>query len=280
MTDQQEILVLGATGKTGRRIVERLQSQGVAVRPGSRDASPPFDWEDRRTWAPALDGVRAVYISYFPDLAVPGACEAVSEVARLAVAGGARRLVLLSGRGETEAQATERAVQAIAPSVTIVCCSWFMQNFSEDYLLEPILAGEVALPVGATPEPFVDADDIADVAVAALTEDAHAGELYELTGPRLLTFADATAEIASVTGRSISFRSVATDEYTDAMKADGVPAEVVSLITYLFTEVLDGRNAHIADGVERALGRPPRDFSDFIRDAAAAGAWSARGARS
>jgi uncharacterized protein YbjT (DUF2867 family) len=221
MTDQQEILVLGATGKTGRRIVERLRSRGAAVRPGSRHASPPFDWEDRRTWAPTLDGVDAVYVSYFPDLAVPGACEAVSEVARLAVAGGARRLVLLSGRGETEAQAAERAVQAIAPSVTIVRCSWFMQNFTESYLLEPILTGEVVLPVGATPEPFVDADDIAAVAVAALTEDSHAGELYELTGARLLTFADATAEVASVTGRSISFRSVATDEYTEAMKGDG-----------------------------------------------------------
>ena len=269
----QPALVLGATGKTGRRIVERLQSRGVAVRRGSRAAQPPFDWDDRSTWPAALDGVSAVYISYFPDLAVPGANEAVSELTRLAVELGVGRIVLLSGRGEEEAQAAERAVQAIAPAATVVRCSWFSQNFSESYLLDPILAGEVVLPVGAVPEPFVDADDIADVAVAALTDDRHAGELYELTGPRALTFADAVAEISAVTGREIAFETVSVDDYVQAMAREGLPEDLIGLITYLFAEVLDGRNVQVCDGVQRALGRPPRDFRRFVIDAAATGAW-------
>ncbi len=269
------ILVLGGTGKTGRRVVARLQERGAAVRVGSRGGEPPFDWDDRATWVPALRGASAAYISYFPDIAVPGAPEAVGELSRLAVAGGTRRLVLLSGRGEEEAQRAEAELQSSGADWTIVRCSWFSQNFSEDYLREPVLAGEVALPVGDVPEPFVDADDIADVAVAALTEDGHAGELYELAGPRLLTFADAVGEIADATGRDIRVTPVSHHDYAEELAGYGVPSDIVSLLRYLFTEVLDGRNARLADGVQRALGRPARDFRDFARRAAAEGAWAA-----
>jgi uncharacterized protein YbjT (DUF2867 family) len=147
-------------------------------------------------------------------------------------------------------------------------------DFSENYLLEPLLSGEVVLPVGDVPEPFIDADDIADVAVAALSEDWHAGEVYELTGPRLLTFAEAIAEIGAATGREIRLVPVSVEEYASALYQEHVPAEFVSLLTYLFSDVLDGRNAHLADGVQRALGRKPRDFADYARDAAATGIWN------
>jgi uncharacterized protein YbjT (DUF2867 family) len=273
-SDRQTTLVLGGTGKTGRRVTERLRARDVPVRVGSRSGEPRFDWDVPATWAPALQGAQAAYISYAPDLAVPGGAEAVDSFARLAGELGVRRLVLLSGRGEPEAQRAEQLVLASGPDVTVVRCSWFDQNFSEDYLREPVLAGEVALPAGDATEPFVDADDIADVAVAALTEDGHSGEVYELTGPRLLTFAEAIAEIADATGRPIAFVPVTIDEYTSALSEHEFPEEYVSLLAYLFTEVLDGRNAHVTDGVERALGRPPRDFRDFARRAAAAGAWS------
>jgi uncharacterized protein YbjT (DUF2867 family) len=267
-------LVLGGTGKTGRRVVERLQAHGRPVRVGSRSAQPPFDWEDRETWAPALEGIGSVYISYFPDLAVPGAPEAVGALTELAVQSGARRLVLLSGRGEEEAQRAEQVLQQTPGAEwTIVRCSWFSQNFTESYLLDPILAGEVALPAGDVPEPFVDTDDIADVAVKALTEDGHVGEVYELTGPRLLTFAQAVGEIAEATGRSIAFVPVAIQDYSAVMAEQDIPEDVISLITYLFTEVLDGRNANLTDGVQRALGREPRDFGDFARAAASTGIW-------
>jgi uncharacterized protein YbjT (DUF2867 family) len=183
---------------------------------------------------------------------------------------------LLSGRGEEAAQRGERIVQDAGADWTILRCSWFDQNFSEDYLLEPVLSGEVALPADAMVEPFVDADDIADVAVAALTEDGHAGQLYELTGPRLLTFPEAVAEIAKASGREVRYVPVPIDVYAATLPEYGLPPQVVSLLTYLFTEVLDGRNASLTDGVQRALGRQPRDFSEYARDAAAAGAWSER----
>jgi uncharacterized protein YbjT (DUF2867 family) len=181
--------------------------------------------------------------------------------------------VLLSGRGEEEAQRAERVVQQAGVDWTVVRCAWFSQNFSENYLLEPLLSGEVVLPAGDVPEPFVDADDIADVAVAALTEDWHAGKVYELTGRRLLTSAEAVAEIGEAAGRTIRFVPVSVEDYASALEEEGVPAEFVSLLTYLFSEVLDGRNAHLADGVRRALGRAPREFADYARDAAATGVW-------
>jgi len=267
-------LVLGGTGKTGRRVAERLGVRDVPVRIGSRSGEPPFDWEKSETWAPTLEGVRSAYISYYPDLAVPGAVDAVGSLANLAVKEGVSRLVLVAGRGEEEAERAEQAVRDSGADLTIVRATWFMQNFSEDYMVEYILAGEIPLPAGATPEPFVDADDIADVAVAALTDDKHIGELYELTGPRLLTFADTADEISKATGREIRYVPVSIEEFAAAAYEQHVPIEVVELLSYLFAEVLDGRNAHLSDGVQRALGREPRDFSDYAREAAASGVWT------
>ncbi|SDU13293.1 NAD(P)H-binding protein [Jiangella alkaliphila] len=268
-------LVLGGTGKTGSRVIERLTARGVDVRVGSRSAEIPFEWTDRSTWPAALAGARRVYVAYYPDLAVPGSVEAITALTDAAREAGVERIVLLSGRGEEEAQAAEKVVQESGLEWTIVRCSWFNQNFDENYLLEPILAGEVALPSGDVPEPFVDADDIADVAVAALTEDGHLGELYELTGPRMLTFAEAVAEIAKATGREIAFVHVPLDDYSAALETEGLPADIAWLLGYLFREVLDGRNSSLADGVQRALGRAPKDFSDYARDAAARGVWTA-----
>jgi uncharacterized protein YbjT (DUF2867 family) len=245
------------------------------VRLGSRSGEPPFDWEDRATWEPALAGVGSVYLTYYPDLAVPGSVDAVRSLVELAVARGVQRLVLLSGRGEDEAERAEEVVQASGVDWTIVRSSWFNQNFSEYFLLDAVLDGEVVLPAGDVGEPFVDADDIADVAVAALTEDGHTGQVYEVTGPRLLTFAEAVAEIAAATGREIHYVQVSSEQYAAALAKEGVPADFIWLVTYLFTTVLDGRNAEVKDGVQRALGREPRDFSDYARETAATGVWGA-----
>ena len=268
-------LVLGGTGKTGRRVAERLERGGHAIRVGSRSNAPAFDWEDRATWAGALDGAEAVYISYYPDLAVPGAPEAVGEFTEQAVAAGVRRLVLVSGRGEPEAQRSERVLAQAADGAewTVVRASWFNQNFNEGYLLDPVLSGEVALPAGDVPEPFLDADDIADVAVLALTADGHSGEVYEVTGPRLLTFAEAVDEIARATRRDLRYTRIGVDDLAAGLAEAQVPDDYIGLLRYIFGEVLDGRNANVTDGVQRALGRDPRDFADFVRDAAATGVW-------
>ena len=269
------ILVVGATGKTGRRVAERLRARGVSVRLGSRAATPPFDWEDQSTWPAALAGTSAAYVSFYPDIAIPGAPEAIAAFAERALEAGTRRIVLLSGRGEEEAQRAEEALRSSGAEWTVVRCAWFMQNFSESFFRDPVLAGEVALPADGVAEPFVDVDDIAEVAVAALIDDRHVGEVYELTGPRGLTFAEAVGEIGRATGREIAYIPIGIDEFTGGLAAEGVPADAIEVLAYLFGEVLDGRNVAPADGVQRALGRAPRDFSRFARDAAAAGAWEA-----
>jgi uncharacterized protein YbjT (DUF2867 family) len=273
---EKTTLVLGGTGKTGRRVEQQLKARGVPTRVGSRSSEPPFDWEDEDTWAPALQNVGSVYVSYYPDLAVPGAVEAVRSFAELAVESGVRRLVLLSGRGEPEAERAEAAVRDSGADLTILRSTWFMQNFSEDYMLEHVLSGEIRLPAGDVPTPFLDADDIAEVAVAALTDDRHAGQLYELTGPRSLTFAEAAAEIAEAMGREVRYVPVSLEEHATEATEHGVPAEVVELLTYLFAEVVDGRNASTTDGVRRALGRQPKDFADYTREAATSGVWNVR----
>jgi uncharacterized protein YbjT (DUF2867 family) len=267
-------LVISSTGKTGSRVAERLEALGLPIRAGSRSADPPFDWERPDTWAAALDGAGAAYVSYYPDIAIPGAVEAVTSFAETALENGVRRLVVLSGRGEEEAQRAERAIRESGADWTIVRCSWFSQNFSEGFFAESVLAGEVVLPRTEVPEPFVDVDDVADVAATALSEDGHVGKVYELTGPRLLTFEEAVSEIASATGREIRYVPVSVEEYVAAAREHGLPEDVVSFLGYLFGEVLDGRNASLTDGVQRALGREPRDFARYVREAAAAGVWN------
>ena len=268
----QPVLVIGGTGKTGRRVAERLLDRGVPVRIGSRSGATPFDWEDPSTWGTALDGVSSAYISYYPDLAAPGAPEAVRALADAALERNVRRLVLLSGRGEVEAQRAEQVAFDSGAEVTVVRCAWFMQNFSEAFMRDAVLSGEIMLPGGDALEPWVDADDIADVAVAALTEPGHVGQLYELTSPRLYTMTDIAAELSRATGRDIRYVPVSVDDYAAAAADHGVPDELVGFLTYLFSEVF-GHNAHTADGVQRALGRPARDFATFAADAAAVGAW-------
>ena len=267
-------LVLGGTGKTGRRVVDRLVNLGVPTRVASRSANLSFDWEDPGTWDGVLDGVTAAYISYAPDLAIPGATDAIRAFVERAVERGVQRLVLLSGRGEEEAHLCERIVQSSGVEWTVVRASWFNQNFSEGEFLGMVLAGEITLPAGAVGEPFVDADDIADVAVAALTEDGHAGQVYEVTGPRLLTFAEAVEEIARASGREIQFIQIPQDAFAAGIAESGAPDDIAWLLDYLFSTVLDGRNAYVCDGVQRALGREPSDFADYARRIADSGVWN------
>jgi uncharacterized protein YbjT (DUF2867 family) len=270
---EKKILILGGTGKTGRRVAQRLTQRGWPIRVGSRSGEPKFDWQDETTWRPALRDVNSVYITFQPDLAVPGAVDTIRSFAETAVESGIRRLVLLSGRGEEGAQQSEQVVMDSGAEWTIIRASWFSQNFSESYLLEPLLAGYVALPAGNVGEPFVDAEDIADVAVAALTDAGHTNQLYELTGPRLLTFEEAVGEIAKAVDRPIRYEQLSMEEYARTLTEYGVPKEYVTLLTYLFTEVLDGRNANLTDGVQRALDRKPTSFAEYVRRTAATDVW-------
>lgn len=266
-------LVLGGTGKTGRRVAERLKKHGVETRIAARSATPSFDWNDRNTWDVALEGVTAAYIAYAPDLAIPGATDTIQDFVDAAVLQGVRNLVLLSGRGETEAQICERIVQNAGVEWTVVRSSWFNQNFSEGAFHGMILDGAIALPAADIPEPFVDVDDIAEVVVAALTEEGHSGEVYEVTGPRMLTFTEVAQEISLAAAREVRFIQIPKEAFAAGIAESGVPEDVAWLLNYLFDTVLDGRNAHLCDGVQRALGREPTDFAEYARRIAAAGVW-------
>lgn len=276
MTPRQTILLIGGNGTTGRRVANRLGELGRPFRIGSRSAEPAFDWNDSATWAGALAGAGSAYITYYPDVTVPGAVEAIGAFIRLAVDSGCARLVLLSGRGEEEALRTEQLLMRSGADWTVVRSAWFMQNFSENFFLDGVRAGEVFFPADRITEPFVDADDIADVVAAALTEDGHGGRIYELTGPRLMTFADGVGEIERATGREIRYVPITVEDHTAMLREQEVPADYVALLEYLAREVLDGRNESLADGVQRALGRPPRDFSEYARITAETGVWRTR----
>lgn len=271
-------LVLGGTGKTGRRVAARLGATGRRYRVASRTGHgtapwTAFDWTDAATWQPALAGVSAVYLAYAPDAGFPGAAEAIGRFAATALSAGVDHLVLLSGRGEDGARRSEQAVQDSGARWTVIRSSFFAQNFSEDFLADAVRDGLVAFPADGVREPFIDADDIADIAVAALTEPGHFGQLYEVTGPQSLTFGEAVALIGVATGRQIDFLPVGPADFEAGMTAAGVPVELAGLLTGLFTTVLDGRNEQCTDGVQRAIGRPARGFVDFAAGAAADGYW-------
>ena len=267
------VLVLGGTGRTGRRITERLRSRGVPTRVASRQSAHPFDWAQPSTWGAALSGANAAYVCYSPDLAFPGVSDLIAQFADRARSHQVHRLVLLSGRGEESARASERAIQQSSADWTIVRSSWFAQNFSEHFLLGPVQRGRLVLPAGAVQEPFVDLDDLADLATSALIEDGHAGRVYEITGPRLLSMADVAAELSQATGRQIHYQPSTPAEFVADVAADGIPGPEAEPLADLFQEVLDGRNASLTDDLETALGRPATDFAQYARRVAATGIW-------
>lgn len=272
---KENILVIGGTGKTGRKVVHKLGELGYQVRIGSRSGSPSFDWDNPETWSASLKGMDKVYITFQPDLAVPGALDAIEELTKQAKKNGVKKLVLLSGKGEREAELCEQVVIHSGLDYTIVRASWFNQNFSESFFLEPILKGFVALPQADVKIPFVDTNDIADVVVQTLVNDRHNGNIYQLTGPRSLTFKEVIQEISDSIGRNITFTPISLAAYADAMKQQGVPADFIWLIQYLFSEVLGNpENEHISSDIEKVLGRKAKDFSEYVEETNATGIWN------
>ncbi|MFZ0468223.1 MAG: NAD(P)H-binding protein [Thiogranum sp.] len=270
---QSPILVIGKNGKTGSRVNQRLQALGYATRPVSRSTHPSFDWEKPATWRSAIEGTDTAYVTYQPDLAVPGAASTIKAFVRVAAEAGLQHIVLLSGRGEKGAERAEEIVKASGLSWNIVRASWFCQNFSESFMLEGILSGELVLPADDTVEPFIDADDIADVVVAALTEPGHRNKLFEVTGPRALTFAQCIQEISGALGRPLKFTTVPIDVYINALDEQGVPGDLQWLLHELFTVVFDGRNCNVMPAVEEVLGRPATDFKTYVQKTIESGVW-------
>ena len=270
---QPPILIIGKNGKTGSRVNQRLQALGYATRPVSRTTQPAFDWNDRATWRAAIEGTETAYVTFQPDLAVPGAESTIKAFVQTAAEAGLKHIVLLSGRGEKGAERAENILRSSGLEWNIVRASWFSQNFSESFMLEGILGGELVLPAGDTLEPFVDVDDIADVVVAALTEPHHRNRLFEVTGPHALSFAQCVQEMSEVLGRPLKFTTVPIDDYIDELQKQGEPEDMQWLLRELFTVVFDGRNSHVMPGVEEALGRPATDFRTYVQKTLASGVW-------
>jgi uncharacterized protein YbjT (DUF2867 family) len=270
----ENILVIGGTGKTGRKVAQQLQASGQNVRIGSRSAEPAFDWHNPGTWPAALEGMDKVYVTFQPDLAVPGARDAIEALVRQAQQSKVKKIVLLSGKGEREAQLCEQIVMSSGLDYTIVRASWFNQNFSENFFLDPILAGHVALPQAEAKVPYVDTDDIAAVVVEVLMNDQHNGQIYELSGPDLLTFPEVIREISQATGRTIEFTPISQGEYSQMLAEHDLPKDYVWLINYLFTEVLGNPSIHeVTNDIERVLGRKPKSFAQYVEETAATGVW-------
>lgn len=272
MTDAR-ILIVGAHGKTGARVEARLQAAGIPTLGVSRTTNPKFDWADASTWPAVLEGVKSAYLTYHPDLSVPEAEEHIRRFCGMAREAGLEHVVLLSGRGEKGAARAEQVLRESGLAWNIVQASWFAQNFSENFMLDGILAGELVVPAGTSREPFIDIDDIADVAVAALMEPGLHNRLFEVTGPRAITFAECVDEISAATGYSVRLDEVPLDAYIQALRGQDVPEYLVELLRELFTDLFDGRNSHTAEGVREALGRPATDFVEYARKTAASGAW-------
>jgi uncharacterized protein YbjT (DUF2867 family) len=267
------ILIIGKNGKTGARVNQRLKDLGYSTRAVSRSTTPSFDWNNPLDWSSVFEGVKSAYVTYQPDLAIPQAEAAIKEFVRVAIDRGVQHIVLLSGRGEQGAERAEKVLQGSGINWNIVRCSWFAQNFSESFMLQGIIDGELVLPANDTVEPFVDADDIADVVVATLTQTTMHNKLYELTGPRALNFADCVNEISQALQRPLRFTPVPIDAYINVLKEQGVPEDMQWLLRELFTEVLDGRNSQVKNGVEQALGRPASDFKTYIQKAIKSAVW-------
>jgi uncharacterized protein YbjT (DUF2867 family) len=276
-------LVLGGTGKTGRRIVARLRLRGAAVRAAARSTEVPFDWSEPGTWDAALQGVTAAYIVAppLPDgrLAQGPAHDFVAR----AEAAGVQRLVLLSGRGADrwgdstfglDMRDAEEAVRGSALEWTVLRPNNFAQNFDEELWHAPLVAGTLALPAGAVPEPFIDLEDVADVATTVLTEPGrHAGRIYELTGPRSITFDEAVQMISRAAGLPIAYTQISADEYVASLVAEGVSENDARHVAEMFGLMQRGLIAETTDGVATVLGRPPRTFEDYVLRTAVAGAW-------
>ncbi|MEO3829952.1 NAD(P)H-binding protein [Actinomadura sp. B10D3] len=277
---EHPILVTGATGKSGRRVVEQLRAKGLAVRAATRNGEHPFDWSDRGTWDAALEGVRAVYIVQLDGT------KFVRPFVERAVRHGVRRLVLASGRGIDRPNYvkddggvlkgmldSEDAVRDSGLEWTISRPGWFAQNFSEGFFADAVRAGELRLPAGDGAAAFVDAEDIAAVVVAALTEDRHAGQIYELSGPRAVTLTEAAATISEAAGREVRYVPLAVQDYVAELVQQGwSPADAASFADVI-EPLREGKDEYVSDGVQRALGRPPRTFAEFAKSTAAAGGW-------
>ncbi|TCM45883.1 NAD(P)H-binding protein [Kribbella sp. VKM Ac-2568] len=275
------ILILSGKGKTGRRVVEQLDARQLPVRLASRSSEQPFDWYDENTWSGTVAGIDTAYLA--PPVGPTGLAQA-GKFIKQAASEGLRRVVLLSGRGVgspgrefavyESGLELEHAVKDSGADWTIVRPAWFMQGFSEDFMLDYVQAGEIRLSAGDGAEAWIDTNDVGDVMAAALLDERHTGETYSLSGPRTLTMAEVAAELSTATGRPIASVDLVPEQHVAEMVEYGVLREDAESVRDLFAVIRNHRSEYVSDGVQQVLGRAPRDFADWARETAKTGVWS------
>lgn len=263
------VLVMGGTGRSGALIARELTKRGLRARTAARSgADVKFDWDDTATYAPALDGAGRVYL-VTPVMRT----KFVHQVAKfldLAAASGVRHVTYLSAYGGDRAPA-EVDIRAVelelerrsAFSHSILRPAWVMQNFSDQHL--PLIGDAFTVPTGGGKEAFVDAQDIAAVAVETLVDpQAHSGAQYAPTGPQALTVAEVAGIVGSVIGRPVAHNDIDPNAWINgAVEVGFVPADYAVMLRWLTGTIISGNGARPNDDVERVTGRSATSFRDF-----------------
>jgi uncharacterized protein YbjT (DUF2867 family) len=265
----QTTLVLGGTGRTGSLVARKLAKRGLSTRTAARNgADVPFDWDNPATHGPALAGADRIYL-VSPVMRVTYA-DLVSGFLDLAEACGVRHVTYLSAYGSDQAPpevdivAVERDLMG-RPALTssILRPASVMQNFTDEHL--PVIQDMITVPTAGGAEAFVDAANIAAVAVETLADpEAHAGAVYVPTGPEALTVAEVAGIIADVAGRPLRHNDIERNAWIDGAIAAGVvPADYGVMLNWLTGMIASGHGSRPNDDVRKVTGSPPASFADF-----------------
>ncbi|MFG2847087.1 NAD(P)H-binding protein [Kitasatospora sp. NPDC048296] len=266
-------LVIGATGTTGSRVAAGLLAEGRRVKAASRSATPMagtqavrFDWNDPATWGEALDGVDRMYL--IPPIGSSDPAPVMLPFLRQARAAGVRRAVLLSSSAIPAGGPAVGQVHRVLPDLfeqwAVLRPSWFMQNFtgSTPHARSISEEGAIMSAAGEGRVGFVDAADIAAVAVRALTDEQAPDNDLILTGPQTLNYAEVAAIITEVTGRPVVHRQLTFEQLRDRWATE-IPLEFATLLADLDRAIADGAEDRTTDAVQRLTGRPPSTFRAF-----------------
>jgi len=266
----KNVLIIGGKGKNGRRVAEKLKSHKFNPIVTTRTINAHveneryFDWNDSSTFGPALKNIEIVYIVH-PDTSMLGAEQQIEGLITEMMNQSVSKAVLLSGRGQASVEKCEKILMQSQLDWTVIRSAWFNQNFSEGHFLHGIRSGEVTFMADTVKEPFVDLEDLSDVVVECLIDAVHNGKIYEVTGPELLTFAEAVNVIGVKLKRNIQYQYLNQEAYRQYLKNAGLDEFIAAHMTQAFSEILDGRNENIGKGVTHVLGRDPIKFTDFVK---------------
>jgi uncharacterized protein YbjT (DUF2867 family) len=281
--EKETVFVVGAMGNVGSRVAAHLTDVGRAVRAATRwpeaydgPAEPVrFDFTDPGTHAPAVEGAGSAFVM------TPADVEAYPQLIpfmQTAADAGVRRIVLMTAMGVDQApddvplRAAELHLEQGDQEHTLLRPNWFMQNFLTYWRGMIEADGVMRLPAAEAETRFIDTDDIAAVAAAALTRDGHDGQGYTLTGPEAFTYHEAAEVLSDASGRDIRYEPVSDEEARNILTEAGLDAEYAGMLVGLFQNVKAGHAAPVTPAVEQVTGRPPRSLEAFARDNA--DAWS------